>query len=122
MSLTYYELPWPVSTNHLYSVFRGRKVLSHEGRAYFNTAITLLLKQKIKLQRAFLEKKPIKAIYKIYPPDKRLRDADNLIKATQDSLVKAGIITDDRYIKRFYVIEKEIVPHGKIVVGLSYIK
>lgn len=122
MALTYYELPWPVSTNHLYSVFRGRKVLSHEGRAYFNTSIALLIRQKVKLQTVFLEKRPIKATYKIYPPDKRLRDADNLLKATQDSLVKAGIITDDRYIKRFYVIEKEIVPNGKIVVGLSYIK
>lgn len=34
-----------------------------------------------------------------YPPDKRRRDIDNLLKAVFDSLQKSGIILDDSQIK-----------------------
>ena len=35
----------------------------------------------------------------MYPPDKRKRDEDNIVKAINDTLMKANLIADDSQIK-----------------------
>lgn len=41
--------------------------------------------------------------FNFYVPDHRRRDASNMIKAMEDTLVKLGIIKDDSQIKRLVV-------------------
>lgn len=43
--------------------------------------------------------------YKIYYPDKRIRDNSNYIKLIEDYLVKSGVLADDNYtvVKKFSV-------------------
>ena len=96
------ELPLPPSINHLYGHRRGGGLFkTAEAKAWVEECLWILKgKEKIKGERnAFLY------IY-FYFKDKR-RDWDNGLKATSDLLQEAGIVKNDRQIKRAY-IEVEI--------------
>ncbi len=97
------ELPWPPTVNNYYSVARGRKILSPKGRRYKKDA-TLIA--KVQAAGEPLEGE-IALTIRVYPPDKRKRDIDNLLKPILDVLTNAGIYEDDSQvsdlrIQRFY--------------------
>lgn len=56
-----------------------------------------------------------------YPPDRRARDLDNLLKAVQDSLQHAGVYVSDSQIDSLQVVRCGIVKGGKIVVAVEEI-
>jgi Holliday junction resolvase RusA-like endonuclease len=53
-----------------------------------------------------------------YPPDKRRRDEDNLLKALQDAMQVGGCYEDDWYIER-RILDRVHEYLGKVVVRLS---
>jgi len=55
-----------------------------------------------------------------FPPDKRRRDLDNLIKAIQDSLQYAGVYEDDSQID-YLTIKRSILRENKIIVTVTEI-
>lgn len=83
-------LPWPPSVNHLYAVSRGRKVMSEQGRAYQEAVGAACALQKCNHVTGFIE-----ATIYCHPDNERKFDLDNLLKATLDSLQKAGLYRDD---------------------------
>ncbi len=52
----------------------------------------------------------------VSPPDKRKRDLDNLVKATQDALQEAGCYENDCQIFGLHVERGEIIKGGKVRV------
>ena len=54
----------------------------------------------------------------VYPPDKRCRDNDNILKGILDSLVSCGLMIDDEQIDDIRVIRCDKVQGGKINVRL----
>ena len=54
----------------------------------------------------------------VFPPDKRKRDLDNLLKISIDSLQKAGFFHDDSQIDSLEVHRFEVFPEGKIEVSI----
>lgn len=58
----------------------------------------------------------------VYPPDKRKRDIDNLIKIVADSLQDARIYENDSQIDKI-IIERLpiIIPNGKLEVEIHEI-
>ena len=54
-----------------------------------------------------------------YPPDRRRRDLDNLLKCTQDSLAHAGVYEDDSQIDVLVVVRCNPVPSGRVTVRLQ---
>jgi crossover junction endodeoxyribonuclease RusA len=97
-------LPWPPSMNRYWRTYQGRMIISQEGRAYREAVISLLIERKVK---------PIagKLIVEIeaWRPDNRVRDLDNLLKATLDSLTHAGVYNDDSQIvdlRIYWAVEK----------------
>ena len=61
---------------------------------------------------------PYAVTFKVYPPDRRKRDLDNVLKASIDALQHCGLIDDDANIWRLEVERGEVVKGGYIEVGI----
>ncbi len=84
-------LPWPPTGNHAVKHTRnGSHYLTDEYKAYRATVKSII---------AQVRAQPISSPYKVsvvwFPPDNRRRDSDNTAKTLFDSLIAAGIISDD---------------------------
>jgi crossover junction endodeoxyribonuclease RusA len=66
-----------------------------------------------------LTDRDISAIIYVYPPDRRRRDIDNVLKAILDALQRAGVYNDDSQISRLYIERCEPVRGGAVRVILS---
>jgi crossover junction endodeoxyribonuclease RusA len=78
----------------MWRVFRGRAILSADGRAYRKAVADQVL-----IQRAAKHiTQPVKVSITAYRPDNRKRDLDNLLKACLDGLSHAGVFVDDSQI------------------------
>lgn len=108
-------LPFPPSSNNLYTVARGRKILSAAGRRY-QTDVALLVWQAGK-PRAPQGRLAVEL--EVYPPDRRRRDIANLEKVCVDSVKLAGCIEDDSLIDRLLITRREVVKGGKVVVRIT---
>jgi crossover junction endodeoxyribonuclease RusA len=54
-----------------------------------------------------------------YPPDKRRRDLDNLLKITLDSLQATGLFNDDSQFDSIYIERKEKSKGGHLVIQIG---
>jgi crossover junction endodeoxyribonuclease RusA len=119
-------LPYPPTVNHYYVRSRFGVVLGARGREYREVV------------RAALQEKGVPAFSRealsftlaVFPPDKRVRDLDNVIKAVQDAATHAGLWPDDFSICELHVIRgtayrrigkrrHEGVPGGLVVLGVA---
>jgi len=90
-------------------------LISRKGRIYRQTVCSIVRQFEIKPFDC-----EIKITIDAYPPDRRRRDGDNLLKAIFDSLQHGGVYKDDSQIKDFEFYTKELErPHGKVIVRLS---
>ena len=84
------RLPFPPSSNMLFrSAQMGRKKTA-KYKEWIREAGFILMQQ-----RPHKHQGPISISIIVCPPDKRLRDLDNLLKAPLDLLVRHGVIEDD---------------------------
>jgi len=58
----------------------------------------------VNYRQAFTKDDRIRMCVEVYPPDKRRRDLDNLMKATADSLQHAQVYPDDSQIDDLRII------------------
>lgn len=99
-------LPWPPSVNRYYRTFRGRMIISKEGREYRKAVQTIEGEKFQGLVAVEIE---------AHRPDNRRRDLDNTLKAALDALTHAGLWNDDAQIAdlRIYWAER---PGGFLTV------
>lgn len=69
------------------------------------------------LFRAFWEGRLFVQI-EAYPPDKRMRDIDNLAKCVLDALQTARVFENDYQIDRLLIERKEVMKPGKLFVSI----
>ncbi|MGV3346391.1 RusA family crossover junction endodeoxyribonuclease [Enterobacteriaceae bacterium LUAb1] len=108
-------LPWPPGNNHLFSVFRGRKIKSKKGRNYTEEVIRKITAENHQYHLSGKLKVKILA----YPPTRARRDLDNLFKAPLDSLTRAGVIADDSLIDDVRMIRCGVFKGGKLEVIIT---
>lgn len=114
MNVTY-ELPWPPSVNHYWiSMVRGRTVRVIVGKkgVDFRAGVVYVT------QGCVTTTDRLAMHIDAYPPDRRKRDLDNMMKATLDALEHAGVYENDSQIDELSIHRKEIFPGGKLVVSL----
>lgn len=114
------ELPWPPSTNTYWrhptrGPLAGRHLISEKGRAYRNEVLACVLQAKSAKR---LDSRLVLSI-EAYPPDRRKRDLDNILKAACDSLVHACVIADDSLIDKLCIERKEVSSPGYIFVTIT---
>lgn len=108
-------LPYPPSVNHYWRQFRGRTLISRQGRAY---------RQHVKTQcQSFGGQPPrdgrLAVAMDAFPPDRRRRDLDNIPKASFDSMQHAGIFEDDSQVDMLIVQRRLPIPGGQLVVRIQ---
>ena len=109
------QLPWPPSVNHYYRRVGHRTIISREGRAYRKEVCTILRSLHVRTLEGDLQ-----LVIDAYPPDKRRRDLDNILKSMIDALQHGGAYKDDSQIKDFECHMREPHrPHGKVIVRLN---
>lgn len=115
-------LPWPPSLNHYYRRVGRRTLISREGRQYRRALCGLLAPAG----GSGIRKPPaggrIALAMDAFPPDRRRRDLDNLLKCMQDCLAHAGQYRDDSQIDLLVVRRREVDrPDGHIVVTVEHL-
>lgn len=87
-------LPWPPSTNRIWRQWKGRTLLSREGRQYRAEVGQLVMAARVQgFGRA-----PLRVAIEASMPDRRRRDLDNLLKAANDAMQAARLFEDDSQI------------------------
>jgi crossover junction endodeoxyribonuclease RusA len=108
------ELPYPPSVNHYWRMGRGRIYLGEEGRRYKRLVTGAVRYAGIRPLDGHLSLE-----IEAYPPDHRVRDLDNVLKALKDALGKAGVYHDDSQVKHLDAWMLGPVPPGKVWVRVT---
>ena len=117
-------LPFPPTVNHYWKFVRNRTnigvYISEKGMLYRDEVLFLTInhknENKWELARSYFGGERIAVSIAVYPPDKRRRDLDNILKCVLDSMAKAKIYEDDYQIDNLYVERKEVCKDGKLIV------
>jgi crossover junction endodeoxyribonuclease RusA len=91
-------LPWPPSVNAAYRTFRGRMLLSKDGREYKKRCV-LAIKTQIGPDHKPITGK-VRIVVVAIEPDRRRRDLGNLDKLALDCITEAGVWADDCQVRR----------------------
>lgn len=114
MTITRFELPYPPSINHYYvHTARGVK-LGDKGHTYRRDAVFLLHKYR----GAYPDKK-LAVTINVFPPDKRKRDIDNILKCLLDAMEYANVYENDNQIDMLTVIRRQHVPNGCVQIWIT---
>jgi crossover junction endodeoxyribonuclease RusA len=111
-------LPYPPSVNHYWRHFRGRTVISREGRTFRASVCALLARGGSHGPRKPPSGGRIALAMDAFPPDRRRRDLDNLQKPVLDALQHAGVYEDDSQIDLLITRRREVVPEGRLLVDV----
>jgi len=113
-----FEIPWPPSINKYYGRNKfGGVYLKKDAKQYLEYT-PWLIKQKYPKTKIF---GAVKILRDLYPPDNRRRDEDNIVKAINDSIMKAGIIKDDSQIMKAVNVKHQPKPPGCVKITLEEI-
>ena len=113
------ELPYPPrSGNHTTRTGQGRHYTVKEVVAYRQRLA--IASSGLGVARLRLPG-PLAVTYWLWPPDRRARDDDNVLKVLKDAMTRAGIWVDDsnQVIRRSTVIWEEPTPGGRVLVQLT---
>ena len=108
------ELPYPPSINHYWRRVGRRTLISREGRRFRRDVMAILAAMGVKPLDGSL------AVWiDVYPPDRRRRDLDNIVKSLLDALEHGAAYHDDSQIDSLVVQRQRVVPEGKVRVILE---
>lgn len=110
-----WTLPWPPASNHNVKHANGAHYLSSQHKQFRIDVHYLLMQAKaIKMHG------PLAVKIQAFPPDRRRRDIDNLIKPILDALQHAGLYEDDNQIGHIEIKRCEVSPkNGRVFVEVS---
>jgi crossover junction endodeoxyribonuclease RusA len=109
-----FEMPYPPSINHYYVHTAKGVKLGDKGHKYRMDAVFLLHKY-----RGSFKDKKIAVTINVFPPDKRKRDLDNILKCLLDAMEHANVYENDNNIDMLTVIRRHSVPNGAVQIWIG---
>lgn len=109
------DLPWVPAYGTYYSQTQRGKFITKSGLAY-REAVAIEAASQNALNIGFNFSIEFNVI--LYPPDKRVRDFDNHLKALQDALTHCNVWVDDGLIDQMHVYRGIVVKHGKVLIKI----
>ena len=109
MKLTIF-LPFPPTVNSYYVKTRNGVFISQKGKGY-TKAVSSILREQLPPEFTTLDSS-IRLTVVLNPPDKRVRDLDNYMKALLDALTLTGIWEDDCLIDQLSIFRLESVQNA----------
>lgn len=102
------KLPYPPSVNHYWGSRGNQRFIGKKGKQFRADVSDACNEAQIKPMEGRL------AVHiALYPPDRRKRDVDNVLKSLLDACEHAGCFTDgDHQIDELHIVRQEIVPGG----------
>jgi len=111
-----FEIPWPPSVNNYWGQSkRGTKFILPKAAAFRRDVIFITAQAGIK---QYDEEERLSIHLDLYPPDRRRRDIDNVLKSLLDSLEIARVIHDDSQFDELHVVRHE-EKRGNVVVTIN---
>jgi len=114
-----FTLPYPPSVNrywrHIVMGDKPRTIISRKGREYRATVICQLA-NLVGVPAAH----PIRLGCRVFLPDRRRRDIDNILKALLDSMQHAGMYKDDNQITELNVWKPAVKKPGSVDITLTW--
>ena len=112
-------LPWPPSVNRIWRSVGGRVLLSAAGRTYRQAVAVAVLEQHGAGDPLTGR---LSMVIEAYPPDRRRRDLDNLLKAILDSLEHTGsVYKNDSQIDHLSIRRMSVEKPGRVEVSIRQI-
>jgi len=108
------DLPWPPTINHYWRHTRHGIFLSQRGKDYREQVCYLCLQS----QGFFDENTRLSVSILAYPPDRRKRDLDNVLKSLLDALMHAGVYSDDSQIDKLTISRNKPLD-GRVIVSID---
>lgn len=112
-----FELPYPPSVNHYWRRVGPRTLISRGGRAFRQSVCSILAAMDVEPLDG-----PLEVDIKVFPPDRRRRDLDNIPKALLDALEHGGAYQNDCQIVKLTLEKGERVEGGKTIVRIKELK
>ena len=110
-----FSMDYPPSVNHYYVRTKNGMAIGKQGKLYRRVAVYKLLP----FRHHYTKDKRVAIVINVYPPDKRKRDLDNILKCCLDSLQHAAIFEDDNQIDLLTVIRREPIQGGSLSIRLT---
>ena len=112
--------PWPPTVNQYWLLNRnGSRRLSPKAWDFRKQAVIVAQMAGIDLDTREPLRKPVRVSVKAYPPDRRKRDIDNILKALFDAMTHTLIWEDDSQVKDLHVTMMDVKGNGRVEVEVS---
>jgi crossover junction endodeoxyribonuclease RusA len=110
-------IPYPPSVNTYWGFHGHRRFLTPKAKEFKSEVAQVVSHQSINYGN-----QRIKISITLYPPDRRLRDIDNVVKSTLDALVQAHAFFDDSCVDVLLVQRGAIIKGGKAEVTIEILE
>jgi crossover junction endodeoxyribonuclease RusA len=107
-------IPYPPSVNNYWGFHGHSRFLTPKAKQFKKEVAHIVSQQQIKFGNQRLE-----ISITLYPPDRRARDIDNVVKSTFDALVQANAIFDDSCVDVLLVQRGTVVKGGKAEITIK---
>lgn len=102
------ELPYPPSVNHYWGVSGKQRFIGKKGKEFRAAVMDAANEAGVQPMEGSL------AVHiALFPPDRRKRDIDNVLKSLLDACEHAGCFEDgDHQVDELHIIRQEVRPGG----------
>jgi len=109
----YLELPYPPSVNHYWGQSGNRRFIGKKGVAFRAEVV-----EAARLANATPIEDRIAVHIELFPPDRRKRDLDNVLKSLLDACEHAGCYVNDSQIDEIHIVRKAIIKNGACNIAI----
>ena len=104
-------LPWIPSVNHYWGVSGKQRFIGKKGKEFRAKVMDAVNEAGIQALEGRL------AVHvALYPPDRRKRDIDNVLKSLLDACEHAGCYENDSQIDELHIIRRDVIKDGACTI------